>query len=566
MNTLMKKILLVALGLMVLVGAAVAQPNYLQMGEREQDPAKKREYFTKAIQQTPCRAAYVGRAQALLLEGNYNLALQDLKEAQNQKVNPAFSYKPGWMEFLTTYAYYSIQQYEKAIEAANTGLRLSNEFDQLYEYRGLAYFELENYAMALKDFQRLENIPNLNAKGHINFLQSVSYYQLEQYDQALAQINKALVADPANARYRDRKGMILTQQGNIEEAEKLLLGESSDAVGAEARSGEAGRAASLTKMGQSFAYNNDYETAISYYDKALAIHKKLEKADGDYLAGPNAENYYNTYIALGDAYRFGTENHEKALEAYSNAARIKDDDYRVWASIAELQTNQRNFDYAVVAWEKTFALKPDLTWGWVNYGFCLGEQNKREEAIEVYTRALKVKGLQSRGLILNNRGFSYLEIGQLEKSRKDLEEAIAEDPSIAMSHISLGEYYHEVEAYDKAIAKFDYALSLDHRSDRETLVGYYKRGLSKLKKKDIAGAIADLERAVRVKLSKTEGLQAEAYLTLGIAYYENKEYCNAEKALLEANRIDRAVPMAEYAKDYALYLQKVYRQDNKPCD
>lgn len=84
-------------------------------------------------------------------------------------------------------------------------------------------------------------------------------------------------------------------------------------------------------------------------------------------------------------------------------------------------------------------------------GVILAEQNRREEAIKVFTELTeKHPNLPEP---YNNLAVLYADLGQYDKARKALETAIKTHPSYATAHENLGDIYARMasEAYDKAL-------------------------------------------------------------------------------------------------------------------
>ncbi len=546
-----KRILL----LLLFVSAGVlawAQPNYLQMGIRERDPEKKLEYFDKAVEQDNSDIAYILRGETYMNQGKVNAAIRDLRAAQEAKANSQFQLPKQIIPDYLARCYYRIGKYEECISNANQAYALKKDNLAVLEVRGLSYRALESYDLAKKDFRKMIEIDESLPYPH--YYLSLTYYDLNDFEQALVEVEKAIKIEPGNEYYKERKGLILNRLGRIEEASEILL----EGVEADQKSPRA-----LFNLANVFKQNGDYETAIVYFDQAIGMHEELAKKEARYEQ-EHQEELYDIYIARGEANEFNKDS-KAALRDYYEAKRIRDDHHLVYAKIGGLQSTERNFREAIEAYETCFKIKPDYTYGWVNLGFSYGELNKRKEAVRTYNRALRIDEISGKGLIYNNRGFSYLEMGDYDKAKKDLEQAIAEDPEIAMSHISLGEYYHEVKDYNKAIAKFDHALSMENRSDRETLVGYYKRGLSKLKAGDTQAAITDLMKSTRVELDKVEASVVESWETLGIAYFENDELCEARRALKKAVELNRATQFDDL-KEAQTYLLKITKKDATPCN
>lgn len=549
----MTKPILFTLVWLALASVAGAQTDYIQMGNRERDPARQVEYYTKDLNARANRMGYFQRGVAYLSLNRLNAAMADLLAAKDapQHQNPQYRVDNTFINGVLCYCYFASGNYDKAIEYGNQAIAEHAQNETALRFRAWSYLQQDNYDLAIRDLNAYVAINP--AEGERYFLRAIAYYEKGDYTAALTDIDKAIEIKPEEKSYKERKALILTAMGRNDDAQQLIQSfvefQNDDPQ-------------SLVNVGVVYANNGDNRTAITFYDKALELYNAKLARDPNFRR-TGVDQLYNIYLNRGNS-RFALQNHADALGDYSKAAELKPNDYLVWYYIGQLQSDRRNFEEAIRAYEKCFQLNPTHTDGWINLGFSYGELHKRTEAIRTYERALRVPNVVGRGLILNNRGYSYLEMRRFDECRRDLEEAISVDPEIPMSHISLGEYYIEVEKYDEAIAKFNHALNMPARSDRETLVALYRRGQSYYKKREFERAIQDLEAATRVRLEHTEETMVKAYELLGICYYETNQDCNAQQMLKKALLLDEETRFQD-ATQAPLYLQKITARNSHPC-
>ena len=139
-------------------------------------------------------------------------------------------------------------------------------------------------------------------------------------------------------------------------------------------------------------------------------------------------------------------------------------------------------------------------------GVILAEQNRREEAIKIFTEiTTKNPNLPEPH---NNLAVLYAEQGQYDKARIALENAIKTHPSYATAHENLGDIYARMasEAYDKA-------LQLDSGNTRAQSKLALIRDLFSSTKKPVMSATRPSTKAVEpVKLAdvKPSGKIAES--------------------------------------------------------
>jgi ketosteroid isomerase-like protein len=128
-------------------------------------------------------------------------------------------------------------------------------------------------------------------------------------------------------------------------------------------------------------------------------------------------------------------------------------------------------------------------------GVILAEQNRRDEAIKIFT------DITSKNPNLpephNNLAVLYAEQGQYDKARKALENAIKTHPSYATAHENLGDIYARMasEAYDKA-------LQLDSGNTRAQNKLALIRDLFSSTKKPVMSASRPATKTEPVKLTE----------------------------------------------------------------
>jgi tetratricopeptide (TPR) repeat protein len=109
--------------------------------------------------------------------------------------------------------------------------------------------------------------------------------------------------------------------------------------------------------------------------------------------------------------------------------------------------------------------------------------------IDDYNRAIELSAKPS-AVYYNNRGWAYLEIGQLDKALTDLNKAIEIAPNFGKAFANRGSYYMKLKDYSHAIADFTAAAQftttrwlLERRAEAKRLSG------------DETGAEEDLKQA-----------------------------------------------------------------------
>lgn len=525
----------------IISGKAQGQ-DYYKLAQEEQDPKKKIEYLTKSIELKADNDALFDRAWVYLDQNRFNLAIKDLKSALKIEGSKTQFDILGSLAF----AYYAIGKYEQAVEYANQSLKLKPQHTYSIYYRGWANAELGKLDEAEADFTSFINYMKLNSNGF--YARQFIYYKKGEYQKALKDINKALSIAPSNSKYIEAKILILNRLGQTTEVDSLL-GQIVKIIQDDPLS--------LTNVGNLFYSNGDGETALLYHNRAVELYEAKLKKDPKF-AETHKDDLYNIYLSRGNAYLLNKKA-QQALADFVRATDVKPKEFLAWNRIGQLQTFEQNYKEAIKAYERSFLLNPNYEVGWVNLGYAYSELNMRQEAINVYNRALKIEKVDAQPLLYNNRGFCHLELKSYNRAYEDIRKAIELDPELPMPQISLGEYLIEIKKYPEAIQQLTFALDMENKSDKETEVGYFKRGLAYLYNKQFDEALQDFT----VVLDKNP-LHIETTEKMGILYYEKKEYCLARKYLQNARQLGYKNPKQapRLAEEYIRRVQTAYP---KPC-
>lgn len=174
-------------------------------------------------------------------------------------------------------------------------------------------------------------------------------------------------------------------------------------------------------------------------------------------------------------------------------------------------------------------------------GYKLLRQNKQQEAIEKFNRAIELDPENDKAYC--NRGIAYREIGEFDKGIKDIETAIKINPDVPEYYSNLGFAYLNKQEYQKVISQCNKAIELDencylayfNRASAETNIGKNDKALEDVKKglsispNDPFGimvrGIANLNKGkTELALKDFNKLQEMGYHKLPLYYYLGKSY------------------------------------------
>lgn len=194
--------------------------------------------------------ALTARSKVYLVLGQPGLALADIDRIQ---LEPRESNKIGELYLLKGVSQLQLKLYQDAIFSFNTAERLIPQNAGLYSNRAVAYQSLGKMDLAKKDLQKSISIqPAISTYFNLGVLakdagdyrtcydilsqiveRQPSYYQvfiqrgicagfLGLHDQSIADMLRALKADPSNPEALERLGLSLAAKGEYEGARKYL--------------------------------------------------------------------------------------------------------------------------------------------------------------------------------------------------------------------------------------------------------------------------------------------------------------------------------------------------------
>ncbi len=176
-------------------------------------------------------------------------------------------------------------------------------------------------------------------------------------------------------------------------------------------------------------------------------------------------------LQLGLAY-MGMNQEDMAIEYFKEAIRQDDQNEEALFELSDVLSNLGKLEKALPFFQKVIDKDPYSSTAWFNLGVVydkLGEVNK---AIQAYDYSIAIDDDYSSAWF--NLGVTYLtneEIGKaLECFKKVKEQEGLKDTSLAMY---LGQCYHKLQAYDKAVQFYQASLSLDE----STHLAWYGLGL-----------------------------------------------------------------------------------------
>ena len=212
----------------------------------------------------------------------------------------------------------------------------------------------------------------------------------------------------------------------------------------------------------------------------------LEKATATYRDNHNA--WYN----LGQI-RDQMKEFETAAEAYSEAARVKDDDAMYHYKLGKAYWNAKNISSAESSLERAVQLNKRLYNAQYHLGLVYEKQGKPKEAAEAWTAAAALA--PTFGKPFNDLGVLYIKWDKLTEAISVLDQGrlnVRDGDDLTNIYYNLGLAYGKKGNWDKAIEAYSNAI----QTRNTNLDALRQRGFAYAEKGDNENATKDLKAFV----------------------------------------------------------------------
>jgi tetratricopeptide (TPR) repeat protein len=343
--------------------------------------------------------------------------LHELNKAEENLVK-ARQYAPGSLEVMYNEAmlYQAQGRYEDAIRVlsdAVTGIKSQTPVQPtrrrslaiLYQQLGQLYRDTQNYQAAIFTYEELGHLGEEEDRRSRMMIMD-TYRAAKDLPKALQTGKEALAKYPADPSIRTSQALLLGENGQTEEAVKILR-------------------------------------------------TQLRGNEGD----------RETYLNIAQVYERGrrykeAEEAAHAAEVLPGQAR---DNETVWFLLGAIYERQKFFDKAEEQFKKVLAVNPKNAPVLNYYGYMLGDLGIRlDEAEALLQRALQEEPYN--GAYLDSLGWIYFKQGNYAASEATLRKAVERESHDATIHSHLGDLYAKTGRNDLAAAEWEKSLNEWRRS------------------------------------------------------------------------------------------------------
>ncbi|CAF1023400.1 unnamed protein product [Adineta steineri] len=342
----------------------------------------------------------------------------------------------------------------------------------------VSYFNTEDEV--LFSMHTIFRIGDIRPMGGNNHLYKVNLTLTNDNDQDLRTLTDRIRQETfPHEKGWHRLGLLLIKMGQFNKAQEvyeILLHQTTN---------ESNKAPIYHQLGQIKRNQGEYQEALTYYEKSLAILETILPSNHPDLA----ESYSNigvVYDNMGD--------YPKALSFYEKALAIRQQSLPSnhpdlggsYNNIGTVYDEMGDYPKALSSHEKALAIRqqslpsnhPDLGASYNNTGSVYMNMGDYSKALSSYEKALEIQQQSlpsnhpSLGDSYNNIGTVYYNMGDYPKALSNYEKALviqqqslpSNHPNLGASYNNIGNVYYSMSDYPKALSNYEKALVIQQQS------------------------------------------------------------------------------------------------------
>ncbi|MDJ1183451.1 tetratricopeptide repeat protein [Roseofilum casamattae] len=211
--------------------------------------------------------------------------------------------------------------------------------------------------------------------------------------------------------------------------------------------------------GNEYYQQGEYVTALSHWDRAIALKADLYQA------------WTNRGVALNTMKRY-----EEALSSYDRALAIQPDYDIAWSNRGVSLRWLGRYEEALESYDRAISLQPNTFDPWLNRGTVLSGLKRYEEALENFRHATEINPQRAEAWTGTARMLTLLQ--HYEEGVATWDEVLARVEHSADAWRQRGTCLYHLQRYEEALASCDRSLQLEPE-DPET-VSYWSKCQARL--------------------------------------------------------------------------------------
>jgi tetratricopeptide (TPR) repeat protein len=272
----------------------------------------------------------------------------------------------------------------------------------------------------------------------------------QQYDQAVAEGERAIALDPNRADSYAEQGQVLNLAGRPEEALRV--------VEQAMRLNPRYPFWYLFEMGWAYRVTGRYAEAIATLKEAIS-------------RGPTFLAVYH-HLAASYVWQWASQQStdaqtlEQALAAAQRLVTLNDSYHLGHMFLGYVQLWQKQYEHALAELERAVALDPNEALGYAVLAEALSYAGRPQEAVRMAEQALRRKPIVA-DQHLHSVGAAYAVAGRYEEARAPLQRYLSRYPNILPVHLTLAVVYSELGQAAEARAEAAEVLRLNPKFSLE---------------------------------------------------------------------------------------------------
>ena len=560
--------------------------------------------FEQAISIKPnSYLAQYSHARTLIRQKNYSEAIESLTKVIKYAENlPESEYEEAKYKYQTLsqawrqkyLSHFYLGQYEQSLQALDKAIEFRPKDFVLYLWKSEVLSSRTSYQEALKALkaanQAIQNNPD-NSIGYFKRAQvkvelensRKQIWEEKDYEDAIADINKALELNPGNASFYIYKGKIYGLKEDYAKAIEYLK---------KAIKAEPDFATAYAELGLVYAKQGNEQEFTKNLEKALRLKpysgklykvrgngyfalKKQDKGIRDYKTAiglsldPEANSHLYSYWRGLELYKL--EDYEGAVRNFDEAIKLIPDNPLYYSNLGNAYFQMGEKQKGIENYDKAIKLDPgsaEKYYSWRGFqlysqedneetiaeinrdpakfnciqGYTLFHMGKKKEGIEYYNKAIKLDP-ESAHLYYSSRGDLLYRQQDYKAALADYNQAIKLKPDNALYYSNRGDLFYSQKDYEKALADYDRAIETielnPHNVSSYSNSGYYHNLAQYYSKR--GNVYLDIEKYQKAIDNFTKAINSSSHSSRGNRRYRHVYYGERGNVYLDIEKYQKAI-------------------------